>query len=188
MLDLDVFGRAVYFNVPHARVGGAAGVARHPCRRRPFVTSVCLAEPACNQEAVDAMGFSGEHVQLVATVGNAAILWRRLQGSVSRPALGAASKIPPARPQRSIPPLKMPTARGWAPRRTPVEAPGLQVNALTPGLRHPSWVHALPDGDVPVAGALFPPGPVKALFGDAMVSTMGRGGRLRQSEPHYVVV
>jgi glucose/arabinose dehydrogenase len=132
-------------------------------------------------------GLVGEHAQLVASVGNAAILWRRLQRSVPRPALGAAAKIPPARPQRSIPPLKMPTARGWAPRQTPVEAPGLQVNALAPGLKHPSWIHVLPNGDVPVAGALFPPGPVKALFGHAMVSTMGSGGRLGQSEPHHLV-
>jgi glucose/arabinose dehydrogenase len=135
---------------------------------------------------VDAMGLSGEHAQLVARVGNAAILWW-LQGRVLRPALGTASTIPPARPQRGIPALKMPTARGWAPRQTPVEAPGLQVNALTPGLKHSSWIHVLPNGNVPFAGALFPPRPVKAFFGHPMVSTMGRGGRLRQYEPHHHV-
>lgn len=83
------------------------------------------------------MGLSSEHAPLVARVGNAAILWR-LQGSVPRPALGAASTIAPARPQRSIPALKMPTARGWTPRQMPVEAPDLQINALAPGLKHSS--------------------------------------------------
>jgi hypothetical protein len=68
-----------------------------------------------------------------------------------------------------------------------VEAPGLQVNALTPGFKHSSWIRVLPNGDVPFAGALFPPRPVKAFFGHPMVSTMGRGGRLRQYEPHHRV-
>ena len=132
------------------------------------------------------MCLSGEHAPLVARVGITAILWRQ-QGSMPRPALGAASTIPPARPQRSIPTLKMPTARGRTPRQTPVEAPYLHVNALAPGLKHSSLIQVLPNGDVPVAGALFPPRPVKALFGHVMVSSMGRGGRLRQSEPHHLV-
>ena len=51
---------------------------------------------------------------VVAKVGDAAILWRRLQGGVPAQAVGAAPTIPEARPQGAIPTLKMPTAQGWA--------------------------------------------------------------------------
>src|SRR6185312_13789505 len=82
--------------------------------------------------------------------------------------------IPAAKPQGSIPTLKMPTARGWAPGQTPVAAPGLKVNAFATGLKHPRWIHLLPNGDVTVAEALFLPGPVTSLFDYAMISTMKR--------------
>ena len=51
---------------------------------------------------------------LVAKVGDAAILWRRLQGPVPAQAVGTAPTIPAAKPQGSLPTLKMPTAQGWA--------------------------------------------------------------------------
>ena len=120
------------------------------------------------------MGWSGALAQVVALVGGAAILWRRLQGGSPQQAVGAAPTIPAARPQGSIPTLKMPTAQGWAAGQTPLAAPGLQVNAFASGLKHPRWLHVLPNGDVTVAEALFMPGPVKTLFGHAMVSTMKR--------------
>ena len=88
--------------------------------------------------------------------------------------MGATPAIPAARPQGSIPTLKMPTARGWAPGQTPVAAPGLKVNAFATGLKHPRWIHLLPNGDVTVAEALFLPGPITTLFDYAMVSTMKR--------------
>ncbi len=47
----------------------------------------------------------------------------------------------------------MPTARGWADGQTPVAAPGLKVNAFATGLKHPRWIHVLPNGDVLVAEA-----------------------------------
>ena len=68
----------------------------------------------------------------------------------------------------------MPTARGWAAGQTPVAAPGLKVNAFATGLKHPRWIHVLPNGDVLVAEALTVPGPVKSVFDYAMVSTMRR--------------
>ena len=94
-------------------------------------------------------------------------------GPRHQPALGTAPAIPAARPQ-GIPTLKMPTARGWSEGQTPVAAPGLKVNAFATGLRHPRWIHVLPNGDVLVAEALTVAGPVRSLFDYAMFSTMQR--------------
>jgi glucose/arabinose dehydrogenase len=120
------------------------------------------------------MAFSDMFARLVALVGAAAIQWRRLQGVPAEVAVGRNPAIPAARPQGSIPTLKMPTARGWAPGQTPVAAPGLKVNAFATGLKHPRWIHVLPNGDVTVAEALFLPGGISNLFDYAMVSTMKR--------------
>ena len=120
------------------------------------------------------MSLSGIFARIVALIGAAAILWRRLQGNALEPAVGNNPVIPAARPQGSIPTLKMPTARGWAPGQTPVAAPGLKVNAFATGLKHPRWMHVLPNGDVTVAEALFLPGAIKSVFDYAMVSTMKR--------------
>jgi len=121
------------------------------------------------------MGLSDIFARFVALVGAAAIQWRKLQGGVHEPAVGSNPAIPTARPQGSIPTLKMPTARGWAPGQTPVAAPGLKVNAFAAtGLKHPRWIHVLPNGDVTVAEALFLPGGITNLFDYAMVSTMKR--------------
>jgi glucose/arabinose dehydrogenase len=120
------------------------------------------------------MSLSGTFARIVALIGAAAIFWRRLQGDALEPAVGGNPVIPAARPQGSIPTLKMPTARGWAPGQTPVAAPGLKVNAFATGLKHPRWMHVLPNGDVTVAEALFLPGTVKSVFDYAMVSTMKR--------------
>ena len=120
------------------------------------------------------MSLSGIFARVVALIGAAAILWRRLQAGAHEPAVGSTPAIPAARPQGSIPTLKMPTARGWDQGQTPVAAPGLKVNAFATGLKHPRWIHLLPNGDVTVAEALFLPGPVKSVFDYAMVSTMKR--------------
>ncbi len=127
------------------------------------------------------MSLSGVFAQMVALVGDAAILWRRQQGGTPTQAVGATPTIPAGRPQGSIPTLKMPTAQGWAPGQKPTAAPGLQVNAFASGLKHPRWIHVLPNGDVTVAEALFMPGPVKSIFGHAMVSTMRRAAALGES-------
>ena len=127
------------------------------------------------------MKMSNAFAQLVALVGDAAILLRRLQGGVPPQAVGASPTIPQARPQGSIPTLKMPTAQGWAAGQLPQAAAGLQVNAFATGLKHPRWITVLPNGDVTVAEALFNPGPVKTLFGHAMVSTMRRAAAVGDS-------
>jgi glucose/arabinose dehydrogenase len=124
---------------------------------------------------------SSAFAQLVAMVGNAAVQWRRLQGSVREQAVGATPTIPAAKPQGRIPTLKMPTAQGWAAGQTPVAAPGLQVNAFASGLKHPRWIHLLPNGDVTVAEALFMPGPAKTIFDHAMVSTLKRAAAIGES-------
>jgi glucose/arabinose dehydrogenase len=97
----------------------------------------------------------------------------RLGGSVATQAVGDAPTIPTAKPQ-GIPTLKMPTAKGWREGQTPVAAPGLKVNAFATGLRHPRWLHVLPNGDVLAAEALTIAGGIRTIFDYAMVSTMKR--------------
>jgi glucose/arabinose dehydrogenase len=127
------------------------------------------------------MSPSGIFANLVAMIGGATVWWRRRQGVPSQQAVGTAPVIPAAKPQGSMPTLKMPTARGWEKGQTPVPAPGLKVNAFAAGLKHPRWILLLPNGDVTVAEALFLPGPVKTVFDYAMVSTMRRAAAVGES-------
>ena len=123
------------------------------------------------------MSFSTVFSRGVALIGGAALQVRRLTQGSPEPAWGAAPTIPEARPQGSIPTLKMPTARGWTEGQTPVAAPGLKVNAFAIGLKHPRWIHALPNGDVLVAESSNVPREVmRSIFDYAMVSTMKRAG------------
>jgi glucose/arabinose dehydrogenase len=122
----------------------------------------------------NAMSFSSIFAQVVALIGGAAVQWRRMGGGPDAQAVGSAPVIPAAKPQGRIPTLKMPTARGWAPGQTPIAAPGLKVNAFATGLKHPRWIHVLPNGDVTVAEAHFLPAPIRTVFDYAMVSTMKR--------------
>jgi glucose/arabinose dehydrogenase len=110
---------------------------------------------------------------MVALIGAATVLLRRREAAAYQPALGSTPAIPAAKPQ-GIPTLKMPTAKGWSPGQTPAAAPGLKVNAFATGLRHPRWIHVLPNGDVLVAEALTETGPARSLFDYAMFSTMQR--------------
>src|SRR5438876_11594124 len=127
------------------------------------------------------MSVSDIFARIVALIGAAAVAWRRLQGGAHVPAVGSAPAIPPARPQGSIPTLKMPTARGWASGQTPVAAPGLAVNAFAAGLKHPRWIHVLPNGDVTVAEALFSPGAPRTVFDWARFETMRRAAAIGPS-------
>jgi glucose/arabinose dehydrogenase len=128
------------------------------------------------------MNESSLFADLVARVGATVTWWRHLQhGSVRAPALGTAPQSPAPRAQGSLPTLKMPTARGWAAGQLPRAAPGLRVNAFATGLKHPRWIHVLPNGDVTVAEALFEPAPPKTLFGHAMVATMRRAAAVGPS-------
>ena len=126
-------------------------------------------------------GTSSVLAQLVTMVGDAAVAWRRLQGSVREQAVGATPVIPPARPQGRMPTLKMPTARGWAYGQMPVAAPGLSVNAFASGLKHPRWIHVLPNGDVTVAEAMTVPAPPRSVFSHAVVATMQRAAAVGES-------
>jgi len=112
--------------------------------------------------------------QGIAVIGQGAVMVRRMQGTPSQAAFGAAPVIPPAKPQGAIPTLKMPTAQGWTGTQTPIAAPGLKVNAFARGLKHPRWIHTLPNGDVLIAEASQVPGPIRSVFGYAVRTTMER--------------
>jgi glucose/arabinose dehydrogenase len=120
------------------------------------------------------MSLSGIFGRAVALIGDATVLLRHRDGGPQEPALGSKPVIPTAKSQGSIPTLKMPTAKGWSHGQTPVAAPGLKVNAFATGLKHPRWIHVLPNGDVLVAEALSVAGPIRTLFDRAMFSTMAR--------------
>src|SRR6202165_4370237 len=124
------------------------------------------------------MRLSGIFARIVAMIGGAALLWRRLQGAAPEPAWGSAPVVPAAKPQGSIPTLKMPTARGGTGRRLTRGAPGLKVNAFATGLKHPRWIHVLPNGDVLIAEANQVAGPAKSVFSYAMEATMRRAAAL----------
>jgi glucose/arabinose dehydrogenase len=123
---------------------------------------------------------SGIFARIVALIGAIALVWRR-QDVMHEPAWGTAPLVPAAKPQGSIPTLKMPTARGWAEGQKPVAAPGLEVNAFATGLKHPRWIHVLPNGDVLVAEANQVAGPARSLFSYAMQATMKRAAALGES-------
>src|SRR3979490_1158122 len=130
------------------------------------------------------MSLSGIFARIVALIGAAALLWRRLQGAAPKPAWGSAPVVPVAKPQGAIPTLKMPTARGWTDGQIPVAAPGLKVNAFAIGLKHPRWIHVLPNGDVLVAESNQVAGPTRGVFTSHMVkgnkrqSTLNSGSKI----------
>ena len=124
------------------------------------------------------MSLSGIFARIVALIGAAALLWRRLQGAAPEPAWGSAPVVPVAKPQGAIPTLKMPTARGWTDGEIPTGAPGLKVNAFATGLKHPRWIEVLPNGDVLVAELNQVAGPARSVFSYAMQATMRRARAL----------
>jgi glucose/arabinose dehydrogenase len=124
------------------------------------------------------MNLSGIFARIVALIGATTILWRRQQGPAQEPAWGSTPVVPAAKPQGSLPTLKMPTARGWSDGQKPVAASGLTVNAFATGLQHPRWIHVLSDGGVLVAEAQQVPEPVRSVFGYAMQATMRRADAL----------
>src|SRR5690348_7629634 len=124
------------------------------------------------------MNFSGIFARIVALIGGAALLRRRLQGEAPEPAWGSAPVIPEAKPQGAIPTLKMPTARGWSEGQKPQAAAGLKVNAFATGLDHPRWIDVLPNGDVLVAESTQIAGTPRSVFHYAMQATMRRADAL----------
>jgi hypothetical protein len=120
------------------------------------------------------LNFSDGFARMVALIGGAALQMRRLTQGPHEPACGSTPKIPTARPQGSIPTLKMPTARGWSQGQTPNPAPGLAVNAFATGLDHPRWIQVLTNGDVLIAESMSADRPPRSLLDYAMVSTLRR--------------
>jgi glucose/arabinose dehydrogenase len=128
------------------------------------------------------MSFSSLFARAVAVVGGTAVRLRQMRDGDPAPAWGNAPVIPAAKPQGAIPTLKMPTAQGWSEGQTPVAAPGLKVNAFARHLKHPRWIHVLPNGDVLVAEASsVPRAGIRRVFDYAMVSTMRRAGAMPES-------
>ncbi|PRD40888.1 sorbosone dehydrogenase [Phyllobacterium phragmitis] len=123
------------------------------------------------------MSLSDIFARIVALIGNVAIFLRHRKDNPKSPAFGSAPAIPTAKPQ-GIPTLKMPTAKGWIEGQTPVAAAGLKVNAFAAGLKHPRWIHVLPNGDVLTAEALSTPGGIKSVFDYAQYSTMKRAAAI----------
>src|SRR3984957_1501361 len=116
--------------------------------------------------------------RVVEGIGEAAIILRGQDGRKGTQAFGANPAIPAAKAQGSIPTLKMPTARGWPPGKTPNPAPGLKVNAFATDLKHPRWICVLPNGDVLAAEALLTTEPATTLFDYAMFSTLKRAAAM----------
>lgn len=77
-----------------------------------------------------------------------------------------------------IPTVKIAPATGWPDGAAPSPAAGLQVTRFASGLRHPRWLHVLPNGDVLVAESNAPPGKsgVKGIKGKVMGAVMARAG------------
>ncbi len=119
--------------------------------------------------------------RVVAVVGEATVMVRRMQGVPTVAAFGSAPVIPPAKPQGAIPTLKMPTAKGWTDGQTPIAAPGLKVNAFARGLKHPRWIYTMPNGDVLIAESSSVPGRIRSVFGYAVRSTMERAAAVGES-------
>ena len=119
------------------------------------------------------MGMSEIVAKGVAMVGGAAIMMRRFGATTDKPAFGPEADVPEAKAQ-GIMTLKMPTAQGFAPGKTPNAAPGLKVNAFATGLDHPRWMEVMPNGDVLVAEAMSTPGGIRTPFDYAIVATMKR--------------
>ena len=94
---------------------------------------------------------------------------------------GADPRLPA--PRKSLfPTVHIAPARGWPAGKTPVAAPGMQVEAFATGLDHPRWVYVLPNGDVLVAETNGPPRPeeTESIKGRIMIAVMkkaGAGGR-----------
>ena len=127
------------------------------------------------------MSFSNFFARVVAVVGGTALQVRRLTDGSPEPAWGSAPAIPAAKPQGSIPTLKMPTAKGWEGGRLPIAAPGLKVNAFARDLDHPRWIEVLPNGDVLIAEARSLDRPPRSVFDYAMVATMRRADAMGTS-------
>ena len=131
------------------------------------------------------MSLSGIFAQVVALVGDAAILWRRLQGSVHQQAVGQPRRRSrrqgrKAASRRS----KMPTAKGWAAGADAGRGAGLKVNAFATGLKHPRWIQRAAQWRC--TGRRVPDqlaGAIRTAFDYAMFATMKRAAAVGTKAP-----
>jgi len=62
--------------------------------------------------------------------------------------------------QYLFPPMKIAAAKGWGNGQTPSVAPGLKIEAVATGLKHPRSLYVLPNGDILVGESDGPPEPI----------------------------
>ena len=127
------------------------------------------------------MAFSDVFSRVVEAIGAAAIVLRGQDGRKVTQAFGANPSIPAAKPQGSLPTLKMPTAQGVGRGQEPTLLLGSRSTRLRPSLKHPRWIYVLPNGDMLAAEALMTPDPVNSLFDYAMAATMKRAAAMGDS-------
>ncbi len=82
----------------------------------------------------------------------------------------------PAPRQGLLPTVDIAPATGWPEGTTPVAAAGLGAAPFATGLRHPRWLHVLPNGDVLVAESNAQPAAPKGPRDLAMRVVMGIAG------------
>jgi glucose/arabinose dehydrogenase len=87
------------------------------------------------------------------------------------PGYGEQPKLPQPKEQW-LPTLKWSMAEPWAKGQKPNPATGLRVAAFAQGLKHPRWLHVLPNGDVLVAEAASEP--AKSWWPRTLVQNMAQ--------------
>jgi glucose/arabinose dehydrogenase len=102
--------------------------------------------------------------------------------SSDRPVAAAIGPNPPLpEPQKSLfPTVNVADASGWRAGKMPTPAAGLKVNEYAGGLKHPRWLHVLPNGDVLVAETDSPGtdktgGPIKGKIQAMLMKKAGSG-------------
>jgi glucose/arabinose dehydrogenase len=93
---------------------------------------------------------------------------------------GSAVPLPEAR-DFLMPPMQVPDGVGWAQAQSPKVAPGLRIEKIASGLRHPRQLYTLPNGDVlvvegngPGTEAVTTP---KQLIAGKVKNLSGKGGK-----------
>jgi glucose/arabinose dehydrogenase len=80
-----------------------------------------------------------------------------------------------------VPPMQVPDKAGWKQGQTPQVAPGLRIEPIATGLKHPRQVYTLPNGDVLVVESSSPgTEPVttpKQLIAGMVKNQSGKGGK-----------
>ena len=115
--------------------------------------------------------------------------WRALVLSLGLAGCGGHATLPPGAGIGPHPTLPLPNktliptvliapAKGWPEGVKPTPAAGLTVTPFATGLKHPRWLHVLPNGDVLVAESNAPPRPRDGagLKGKVMKAVMKRAG------------